>query len=285
MRVETFPRPGMKMSATDLVTIGGGCAANAAVAVARLGGRSRFAGPLGGPGDPASREILRGLARETVDTHGVRRVRGARASVSLIMIDAGGEKMIATRRGGGLDAIRPTDPAKLLRGIDIVLADNRFPNFVLPLCRAARARGIPVVIDFDKAGPLDAPLLATGTYVIASSEALRGSTRAKSLRDALRRLGAAVNGAVAVTDGPNGVLWLDGKTIRQMPAFKVKAVDTLGAGDAFHGAFALAIAEGRVFADALRFACATAALKCATFGGMAGAPGRAQVMKLLAAKG
>ena len=88
-------------------------------------------------------------------------------------------------------------------------------------------------------------------------------------------------GFVAVTDGPNGVSWLEDGALRHMPAFAVKAIDTLGAGDAFHGAFTLALAEGRDLTDALRFASAAAALKCTQFGGAAGAPRRAEVDEFL----
>ena len=66
--------------------------------------------------------------------------------------------------------------------------------------------------------------------------------------------------------------WLDGDEVTALPTFRVKAVDTLAAGDVFHGAFALALAEGRAIADAMRFAAATAALKCTRFGGGTGAP-------------
>jgi sugar/nucleoside kinase (ribokinase family) len=66
-----------------------------------------------------------------------------------------------------------------------------------------------------------------------------------------------------------------------MPAFKVNAIDSLGAGDAFHGAFTLALAEGRDLVDAMRFASATAALKCTKFGGASGAPQRAEVEEFL----
>jgi sugar/nucleoside kinase (ribokinase family) len=68
-----------------------------------------------------------------------------------------------------------------------------------------------------------------------------------------------------------------------MPAFKVAAIDTLGADDTFHAAFALAIAEGRALDEALRFASAAAALKCTTFGGGAGSPRRAEVNEFLKA--
>jgi sugar/nucleoside kinase (ribokinase family) len=97
----------------------------------------------------------------------------------------------------------------------------------------------------------------------------------------LRRLTAHLSGFLAVTDGPNGVTWLDGGTLRHMAAFKVETIDSLGAGDAFHGAFALALAEGRDLRDAMRFAGATAALKCTHFGGASGAPQRAEVEEFL----
>jgi sulfofructose kinase len=88
---------------------------------------------------------------------------------------------------------------------------------------------------------------------------------------------------VAVTDGANGAHWRQGGGIRHRPAFAVNSVDTLAAGDVFHGGFALALAEGQDEAESMRFASAAAALKCTRFGGIAGAPGRAEVEQLLAA--
>jgi sulfofructose kinase len=81
---------------------------------------------------------------------------------------------------------------------------------------------------------------------------------------------------LAVTDGPNGVLWQDAHIVRHIPAWPVAAVDTLGAGDVFHGACVVALGEGHDFEHALRFAAAAAALKCRHFGGISGAPSRAE---------
>jgi sulfofructose kinase len=106
---------------------------------------------------------------------------------------------------------------------------------------------------------------------------LRATTGLEDLAAALKRLAEHVSSFVAVTDGPDGVAWLEDGTLRHMPAFKVQAIDSLAAGDAFHGAFTLGLAEGRDLADVLRFASATAALKCTHFGGAAGAPRRAEV--------
>jgi sulfofructose kinase len=285
MRVESFPAPGAKVSASEFIITGGGCAANAALAVARLNARAAFAGPLGGNDDAVSRRILVDLAAEGVDCRGVKRVTGGTASVSLILLDAEGEKSIATRRGVGLGNALPDDAGALVKDADAVLVDNRFPEFVAVVCRAAQARRIPVVIDLDLATKPDDPLLALGTHVIASSEALRATTGIKNLAAALKRLAEYVSGLVAVTDGPNGVCWLEDGALRQLPAFNVKAIDSLAAGDAFHGAFTVALAEGRDLVEALRFASATAALKCTQFGGAAGAPRRAEVDKFLKSQG
>jgi sulfofructose kinase len=283
MRVENFPAPGTKASASDFIITGGGCAANAAVAIARLGGRAAFAGPLGGSDDAVSNRILEDLAREAVDCSGVARVNGGTASVSLILLDAAGEKTIATRRGSQLGNVAPADAAALVADADALLIDNRMPEFVTAVCRAAQARKIPVVIDLDLATRPDDPLLKLGTHVIASVEALSATTGLKGPEAALRKLAEHVSGFVAVTDGPNGVYWLEGGALKHLAAFAVKVIDSLGAGDAFHGAFTLALAEGRTLPQAMRFASAAAAVKCSKFGGGGAAPTRAEVEQFLKA--
>ncbi len=228
MRVQNFPAPGTKVSASEFIITGGGCAANAAVAIARLGGQAAFAGPLGGSGDAVSNRILSDLAEEGIDCSGVARVDGGTASVSLILLDATGEKTIATRRGVNLGEVLPNDPAKLLAYADAVLVDNRFPEFVTEVCRAAQARKIPIVIDLDQATRVDDPLLALGTHVVASAEALFGTTGLQDYKGALERLAEHLSGFVAITDGPKGVYWLEGGELRHLPAFKVRVIELAG---------------------------------------------------------
>jgi sulfofructose kinase len=277
MRVDHFPAAGAKIAASEFIITGGGCAANAAVAVARLGGRVAFAGPLGSANDHASNRIITDLNAEGIDCSGAVRVDGGSASVSLILLDAEGEKTIATRRGVKLGNILPADAGKLVTDADAVLVDNRFPEFVIAVSRAAHARKIPIVIDLDQATKVDDPLLALGTHVVSSAEALYGTTGLKDFGAGLKKLAEHLTCFLAITDGPNGAYWLDRGDVRHMPAFKVKAIDSLGAGDAFHGAFTLGLAEGRDLLEILRFASATAALKCTKFGGASGAPTRAEV--------
>lgn len=279
-KVEHFPAPGTKMRASDLVATTGGCAANAAVAVARLGGRARFAGPVGT--DDASRRFLDALKKTGVEPSGVLAVEGGSISVSGIFIDRNGEKMVATLHGRGLDGATPPDAVALVADVDVLLVDNRFPAFVAPICRAAAARGIPVVLDVDKSTMPGDPLFDTATHLIFSSEALAATTGIADLGTALLGIAAGVRGFLAVTNGPDDVLWLDpAGALRRMPVFKIEAVDTLGAGDSFHGGFALALAEGQDEVAAMRFGAAAAALKCTRFGGISGTPGRPEVEALL----
>lgn len=280
--VEHFPAPGEKIQAQSLLAITGGCAANAALAVARLGGIACFAGPVGT--DDASRRILAGLAQAGIDVSGVERVDGGSVSVSGIFIDGAGEKMVATRPGDKLAAARPSDPHALVVDPDVVMADNRFPDFVQPICEAARVRGIPVIVDGDLATQLDHPLFAIATHVVFSSEALRATTGRSDLAVALSRAAASIDGFLAVTNGPDDVLWMDAGAVRAMPVFAVDTVDTLGAGDTFHGAFALAVAEGCDAVTAMQFAAAAAAVKCTRFGGISGTPLRAEVEAFLSAR-
>jgi sugar/nucleoside kinase (ribokinase family) len=281
-RVESSPAPGAKAQALDFIAISGGCAANAATAIARLGGNARFAGPLGGAGDAISDRILADLTRVGVDVSGAVRVAGTTSPISGIMIDARGERTIATHRDQRLASAQANHPAALVDDVAIVLADNRFPDFIQPICIAARTRGLPVVLDADKPTSEDDPLFASASHVIFSAECLRATTGLSDLGAALTRMRARASAFLAVTDGANDVRWMPGESIERLPVVAVQAVDTLAAGDVFHGAFALALAEGRAEGEALRFAAAAATLKCGRFGGITGAPARPEVERFLA---
>ena len=87
---------------------------------------------------------------------------------------------------------------------------------------------------------------------------------------------------LAVSNGPDDILFLEDGALRRLPVFAIRAVDTLGAGDALHGGFALALAEGRSEVERMRFGAAVAGIKCTRLGGSAGAPQRAEVEAFLA---
>jgi len=285
-RVEQFPQPDGKVQATGFFVVNGGCAANAAVAIARLGGRAALAGPLGGPaGDDANGDrVLAALKREKVDCTFCQRVDGLATALSAIFMDARGDRTIVTYRDERIAATTPADPDKIVAAADAVLADNRYPAFVEPICAAARRRNLPVILDGDRPTGEDDPLFRVATHVIFSSECLRATTGKADLAAGLERIARKTGAFIAVSNGPNDILFLEGRKLCQLPVFGIDAVDTLGAGDAFHGGFALALAEGRSEVEAMRFGAAVAGIKCGRIGGSAGSPTRAEVEAFLAAR-
>jgi sulfofructose kinase len=283
-RVEEFPLPDGKVQATGFFVVNGGCAANAAVAIARLGGRVALAGPMGGPaGEDANGDrVLAAFARENIDCTFCRRIPGLPTALSAIVMNARGDRTIVTYRDERIATARPADPDAIVAAADAVLADNRYPDFVQPICEAARRRKIPVVLDGDRPTAENDPLFRIASHVIFSSECLRATTGVADLAVGLERIARQTEAFLAVSNGPNDIVFLDGGKIRQVPVFEIEAVDTLGAGDAFHGGFALAIAEGRGEVEAMGFGAAVAGIKCTRLGGSAGAPTRAEVEAFLA---
>jgi sulfofructose kinase len=266
-RVDPLPAGGGKSYATAFREIGGGVAANAAVAIVRLGGRARYVGRVGD--DPIGERIVSELQADGVDTNGVRAVPGVVSPVSAVLVDDAGERIIVNYTPPGLFDGGDHHQAGELAGVDAVLVDVRWPDGAALALTSASEAGIPGVFDFDR--PMDAHgdvLLAAASHVAFSHPALTATARSDAW--------------LAVTMGDAGVVWREAGSTYHLPAFPVEVVDTVGAGDVFHGALALALAEGQPEAEAVRFASAAAALKCTRPGGRAGSPSRRDVEGLLA---
>jgi sugar/nucleoside kinase (ribokinase family) len=283
-RVAEFPPPDGKVQATGFFVVNGGCAANAAVAIARLGARVSLAGPMGGPAgeDSNGDRVLAALARENIDCGLCRRIPGLSTALSAIFMNAHGERTIVTYRDERIASAKPADPAAAVAAVDAVLADNRYPDFVTPICEAARQRDIHIVLDADRPTVENDPLFRIASHVIFSSECLRATTGLTDLAAGLQRIARQTKAFLAVSNGPNDIVYLEDGAIRQQPVFSIDAVDTLGAGDTFHGGFALAVAEGRNLVEAMRFGAAVAGIKCTRLGGPTGSPTRAEVEAFLA---
>src|SRR5580698_10411503 len=254
-RIEQLPARGSKVNAGHFDEIAGGNALNAAIGIVRLGGRASICGPMGDVRETSSRYIFDELAHEGVDTRHIVHMPGLVTPISNIMIDPSGERTAVTFRD---------------------------PEFCTALCAEARRRSIPVIVDVDRAMSLREGLLTASSHLVFSSEALQATAGPASDADALSNVAKLTSSFLAATRGAQGTLWLDEhQSLQQTPAFPVHTVDTLGAGDVFHGAFALALTEQQELRQALRFASAAAALKCTRFGGAFAAPQRAEVEELL----
>ena len=280
-RVPAIPQTPTKVLATDFLEAGGGMAANASVGVARLGGQAHYWGRLGD--DSLGDRILADLAREGVDVASVRRLPGRTSPSAAILIDVAGERLVCAYNDPKLDTDPGWLPLNRIAEFAAVLVDVRWPQGAAAVLDAARAAGRPAVLDGD-VGPAEAlaDLTRRASFAAFSEPGLARLAGEGSVGLALRHAAAGTTAGVGVTLGPDGFLWLEDGREHRVPAPEVHAVDTLAAGDVWHGAFTLQLGEGRAVAEAARFANAAAALKCTRFGGRAGAPARAEVEALLA---
>ena len=258
-----------KIRGVDYYATGGGMAANAAVTVARLGASVAFWGR--GGNDPAGREMHQALSDSGVDVRQFRLFSGARSSVSGVIIDRSGERQIVNFRGRLPEHADWLDLNEV-KTAAVVLADPRWVDGALALFDAARSAGIPTVLDAEVAdSEVFETLLPQTDHAIFSAPALRGFA-GPEIADSLARVVGFGCGVAAVTRGAEGVTWLSGNDIFSQRAYAVDAVDTTGAGDVFHGAYALAVGGGLALPEAISFASAAAALKCTRPGGRAAIP-------------
>ncbi len=283
--VEAWPQASAKVRAQTCVEVGGGMAANAAVAVARLGGEAHFWGPAGA--DSVADVMRAQLQAAGVDARGLRRFAGLSSSTSAILIDARGERLIVSYRGSALAAPADWLPLDQVGAAGALLADVRWPQGASAALRAARRAGIPSVIDADTAEPATLQALAgEAEYAIFSEHGLAGFAGgdASGMEAGLRRALALGARLAAVTLGARGAFWIEAGQaggLRHVPAFAVPVIDTLAAGDVFHGAFALELARRETPESALRYAAAAAAIKCTRPGGRSGCPSRDEVESFL----
>lgn len=267
-QMETFPTGGAKFKADAMEVVGGGCAANAAVAIARLGGDAQL---LARVGDDYVCDIVRkDLGREGVDLS-LLDVSKGRSAVSSVYVDATGERQIMAFRGSELS----TNPKPLDARKDVVLADTRWPEAAKMAFASTTGETV-----LDGEAPVPRDLAMAASHVVFSEQGLTDFAGIRDVEQALLEVADDISGWVCVTCGDKGVMWVEGGVIRKSPAFRVNVKDTLGAGDVWHGVFALMLAEGQSEEHAVKVASAAAALKCEGTGREA-APTREELNQFL----
>jgi len=280
LKVPTIPPAPAKILAEACIETAGGTASNGARAIARLGGRVEYWGRVGD--DAVGRRIAAGLKQAGIGVRQIRRVSGGRSTISTILVQADGERLVVPYYDGALDPDPAWLPVTTIGRYALALVDTRWPAGAAHVLDAARARGVTTVLDADTTPEaILADLAPRASHVVFAQPALIAFAGTDDIDAALRTAASRLPGFVGVTLGARGFRWLEKGAVRKVPAPKVKVVDTLGAGDTFHGAFALALAEGMDVEAASRFACAAAALKCTRFGGVEGAPTRAEVTRFM----
>lgn len=265
--VPHHPGPDEKCMATALASCGGGPAANAAVTVARLGLRSAFAGYLGK--DLFGERHLQELHHEGVNTDLVVR-RDWSTPLSVVLVKPGGERSLVNHRenSGHLPADTVAD---LPFHPKVILFDGHEPLMAGALVQYARSRNIPTVLDAGSVHPGTEKLVSEVDYLVASTAFAHEFTGLGNPGKALLKMGNLAP-CVVITLGREGSVWHRGQESGTMSAVPISAVDTTGAGDAFHGAFSAGLARRMGWNDLLQLSNTVAALCCLRMGARTGIP-------------
>lgn len=273
-----------KIFAQNYQQSGGGMAATASVTVAKLGGRASLWGRIGN--DEAGERIRDGLNRRGVMIDTIRRIDGAQSPVSSVVIGDQGARQAIVFPGRNLDSNPDWLPLERIAEVSAILVDPRWPEAAMATLMRARDNSIPGILDAD-IGPYPVPreLVELASHAIFSLAGLAQYTDTSDIPTGLRNVSEATDALIGVTAGRDGFYWLaeDHSEIHHIPGLAIDAIDTLGAGDVFHGAFALAIGEGKSVEEAAQFANTAAGLKCARSGGRDAIPSRAEVWEMLGA--
>ncbi len=288
VQAPTLPAPGQTVLGGPFATFPGGKGANQAVAAARAGADVHMVGAVG---DDGYGEALRaGLARERIEHAKVLRRDGVSSGVALIAVAPDGQNTIIVAPGANASLmVEEIDRASgIIAEADALLLQLEVPLPVIArAANHARQASTLVILNPAPAQPLPREMLAAADFVVPNETEVAALTGVlpvdwSSAEVAVQRLVEAGARSVLVTLGSRGaLLWHNGQA-HQQPAFNVRALDATAAGDAFLGAFAVALAEGQPAAEAARWGAAAGALAATVTGAQPSLPSREKILSLLA---
>lgn len=281
-RVDNIPPPPAKVLPTERCQLIDGMAISAAYAFAKLGGSARIWSRIGD--DRLGVAARESLLEEGIDTAGLHTVPGSATSQVAIIVDRKGDRLVVPFHDPKADTSADWLPLQTLESTDFVHCEARWVEGAEAALKAARSLNIPCMVDGEIA-PVEAlrRLIPLADFAVFSDAGLRIYADCDDVDSALRKVGSTHGGHVGASCGSKGYFWYENGTIRHVKAPIVDVVDTLAAGDVFHGAFALALLENKDIEHAARFACVAASLKCTRFGGRLGCPTRSEVDLAVAA--
>ena len=285
--LDHFPTPDSKIAIRRVERRAGGNTGTALVAARKMGRSAAYAGALGR--DDLSRFILDGFTAEGVDIRHLVSAGSARPFHSTILIDTQTQtRTILYNQEDVIGASEAGPPEQIIRGARSLLVDFVGVPGMVRAARVARAAGVPVIADFERAEhPLFPELLSLVDHLILPDHFAREISGAADAAAAVRALWAPGRAAVVVTRSADGCWYMtaeDGGRVFHQPAFSVKEVDTNGCGDVFHGVYAAGLCEGKPAGERIRFASLVAALKATNAGGQKAIPTRAEADRFAAAR-
>ena len=292
VRAPRFPAPGETIQGEDLATFPGGKGANQAVAMARLGTNVSMLGRVGR--DNFGDFLINNLSKNKVNTKFIQR-DDASTGTAIIVVDSNGQNSIVLSPGANgkvtpadVSAASFSDPsAGSGQTFSLLLLQLEIPlETVFSAARLAHENGIRVILNPAPARALPDELIALTDYLIPNETELSLLTAmpvtdissVESAAKELRKRGAQT---VIVTLGANGALLVSKESIKHIPSFKINAVDTTAAGDAFIGGFATALLQDKPLDEAIRYGCACGALAATKFGAQPSLPTKKEVERLM----
>lgn len=283
-----LPRPGETVLGDRFLQAPGGKGANQAAAAARLGGRVRIHGRVGG--DDFGRHLIGNLDHFGIDTSGVAIDIGCHSGLAMIAVGPEGQNQIVVIPGAN-GRVRQEDAERLAGYIeagDLLLLQGEIPAAAnLTAARQARAVGARVLFDPAPVSSDFLDELIALADIITPNETEAARITGLTVTDPDSGLAAAAQltargaGTAIITLGAQGVAVAGAVGLFHAPAFAVEVIDTVAAGDAFNGALAVALDEGRSFHEALRWAQAAGALAATRRGAQPSLPSRAALLEFL----
>ena len=275
-----YPPLDAKCELSELVVQGGGPAATAMVALSRLGIHTAFIGAAGD--DEFGLRIKTELMDEGVDVRRLIIVPGGLSQTAFIFIhEPTGARTIFWNRGKDGERELVDEDLELIESAELLHLDGLKVNASLKAAQTAHKAGVPVVMDAGALRPGYLEVASLVDYLIVSEKFMADFHPGPDHEAGLVRLKDLGPGHVVVTLGDRGSLGFDGAEYHRQPAFEVKAVDTTGAGDVYHGGYIYGILSGWDMPACMRFASALAALKCRAVGGRTAIPGLDEVLGFL----
>ena len=274
-----FPHEDQKLPLEFRMTEGGGQGGTASCCIARLGGRVTYVGKLGD--DEEGRFCLKRLADFGVATDFVEIVNGGKTPIAYVFITAhSGARTIIYERNALPKIKMDATLKKLVRQTNIALLDPEVTYLGGQLKKVAGSN-VKVIYDGERWREGIEDIMNTADYFIPSSEFLDAAElqfHEFSFNQKILKLNSLVSGKLIVTHGKKGAFYITDGTLYHVAAPEVNAVDTVGAGDNFHAAFAMALAKGFDIHQMVKFAVAVASLSCREYGGRNGVPDWTQAL-------
>ncbi|MDO5579764.1 MAG: PfkB family carbohydrate kinase [Planctomycetia bacterium] len=285
MIMPEYPKEDTKIYADRVLKSGGGPCATGLVAAARLGAKSSWIGVL--TDDEGGRFLYDDFIKYGVSVDNIDRIPGRESFSSLVLLNSATGSRTCLLNRGNLPSVQ-LDAAKIraIEEADILMIDGNYLDAAVEGAKIARRSGTKVLYDAGGLYKGVEQLLELTDYLIPSEHFGLTFTGKNEVQEAAQDLFERFHPEmVAITTGSTGGVLYDGKSTSRWPVFKVDAIDSNGAGDVFHGAFAYAMIQNWDYRTATLFASAVSAIKCTKPGARAGVPSLQQTITFLKEQG